>query len=144
MSYYNYSYHTSYAPSYAPRSYVRGWTPIYDPYADFCPTITDAGAGSGSRGIVAPTPAPIPAPGPAPAAPVLHPSASGGHIAPAPSEPKTDVKLAASKRYEELVRESLAKGHLWEDPDFPARDSSLFYSRSPGLRGIEWKRPHVS
>ncbi|KAG8248730.1 Calpain-1 catalytic subunit [Homalodisca vitripennis] len=36
--------------------------------------------------------------------------------------------------------ECLAEGKLWEDPEFEAVDSSIFFSRSPP-RPFEWKRP---
>lgn len=36
----------------------------------------------------------------------------------------------------------LSEKFLYEDPDFPAEDRSLMYSRSPPY-GIEWLRPHV-
>lgn len=32
---------------------------------------------------------------------------------------------------------------MFEDPDFPANDTSLYYSRTPPYR-FEWKRPAVS
>lgn len=32
---------------------------------------------------------------------------------------------------------------LWEDPEFPAVDKSLYYSKLPD-RHFEWKRPMVS
>jgi calpain len=37
----------------------------------------------------------------------------------------------------------LAEGTLFEDPDFLAEDSSIFYSKAPP-RPFEWKRPIVS
>ncbi|XP_076300875.1 calpain A isoform X4 [Lasioglossum baleicum] len=39
-----------------------------------------------------------------------------------------------------LRRECLATGSLFEDPEFPAADSSLYFSKRPD-RYIEWKRP---
>ncbi|XP_018348907.1 PREDICTED: calpain-A isoform X2 [Trachymyrmex septentrionalis] len=39
-----------------------------------------------------------------------------------------------------LRRECLATGRLFEDPEFPANDSSLYFSRRPD-RYIEWRRP---
>ncbi|XP_018306166.1 calpain-B isoform X4 [Mycetomoellerius zeteki] len=39
-----------------------------------------------------------------------------------------------------LRRECLETGRLFEDPEFPANDSSLYFSRRPD-RYIEWKRP---
>ncbi|XP_033480986.2 calpain-9 [Epinephelus lanceolatus] len=44
------------------------------------------------------------------------------------------------KSFEELRQECLQKGVLFEDPDFPATDSSLYYSQSVPVQ-IEWKRP---
>ncbi|KAJ8959424.1 hypothetical protein NQ318_022115 [Aromia moschata] len=37
--------------------------------------------------------------------------------------------------------ECLENGTLWEDPEFPAENSSLFFSQRPD-RYYEWKRPH--
>lgn len=47
------------------------------------------------------------------------------------------------KTYEEIRDQCLQEGRLFEDPDFPAVDSSIFYSRSPP-RPFVWKRPSVS
>uniref|UniRef100_A0A672G3W2 Calpain 9 n=1 Tax=Salarias fasciatus TaxID=181472 RepID=A0A672G3W2_SALFA len=44
------------------------------------------------------------------------------------------------KSFDELRRECLQNGVLFEDPDFPAADASLFYSQSTPVN-IEWKRP---
>ncbi|KAM7008983.1 calpain-9 [Tautogolabrus adspersus] len=44
------------------------------------------------------------------------------------------------KSFEELRQECLQRGVLFEDPDFPAVDSSLFFSQSCPVN-IEWKRP---
>ncbi|XP_064411925.1 calpain-9 [Latimeria chalumnae] len=46
----------------------------------------------------------------------------------------------SGKTYEELKRECLRRGQLFEDPDFPADDSSLFYSEKPSVP-FTWKRP---
>lgn len=43
----------------------------------------------------------------------------------------------------QLRDEHLSSGTLFEDPDFPANDSSLFFSRRPD-RHYEWLRPGVS
>lgn len=44
------------------------------------------------------------------------------------------------QKFEELKKQHRANGTLFEDPEFPATNASLFYSRqSPG--NIEWKRP---
>lgn len=42
-----------------------------------------------------------------------------------------------------LRDQCLSQGTLFEDPDFPANNSSLFYSKSPP-KPFEWKRPGVS
>uniref|UniRef100_A0A8C6PZ60 Calpain 9 n=1 Tax=Nothobranchius furzeri TaxID=105023 RepID=A0A8C6PZ60_NOTFU len=44
------------------------------------------------------------------------------------------------KTFEQLRQECLDKGVLFEDPDFPACDSSLYYSQSVPVQ-IQWKRP---
>ena len=43
--------------------------------------------------------------------------------------------------YENIVKSCTKDGCLWEDPDFPAENSSLGDSAA---KGIEWKRPKVS
>jgi len=47
------------------------------------------------------------------------------------------------KSFDEIKAQCLKEKKLFEDPDFPAVDSSIFYSRSPP-RPFEWKRPNVS
>ena len=47
------------------------------------------------------------------------------------------------KTFEQLRQECLQKKRLFEDPDFPACDSSLYYSQSVPIN-FEWKRPGVS
>ncbi|XP_029988510.1 calpain-9 [Sphaeramia orbicularis] len=44
------------------------------------------------------------------------------------------------KSFEQLRKECLQNGVLFEDPDFPATDSSLFFSQSAPIQ-FEWKRP---
>lgn len=44
------------------------------------------------------------------------------------------------KTYEQLRQECLRSGKLFEDPDFPAVDDSLFYSQKVPIN-FEWKRP---
>ncbi|KAM7419853.1 hypothetical protein PAMA_016792 [Pampus argenteus] len=44
------------------------------------------------------------------------------------------------KSFEQLRQECLQKGVLFEDPDFPATDSSLFFSESVPIQ-FEWRRP---
>ncbi|XP_009698582.1 PREDICTED: calpain-9 isoform X2 [Cariama cristata] len=47
---------------------------------------------------------------------------------------------SSGKAYEELKQECLRGGVLFEDPDFPACNSSLFFSEKPPIPFI-WKRP---
>jgi len=47
------------------------------------------------------------------------------------------------KSFAEIKKECLARGVLFEDPDFPAVDSSIFYSQRPP-RPFAWKRPPVT
>uniref|UniRef100_A0A8C3WW86 Calpain 9 n=1 Tax=Catagonus wagneri TaxID=51154 RepID=A0A8C3WW86_9CETA len=64
--------------------------------------------------------------------------------APGPQEPSTpkDARITHSsgQSFEELRRACLQKGVLFEDPDFPADGSSLFYSERPQIPFV-WKRP---
>jgi calpain len=45
--------------------------------------------------------------------------------------------------YEKIRDKCLANGELFEDPEFPAEDASVFFSRS-GRKNFQWLRPHVS
>lgn len=56
---------------------------------------------------------------------------------PAPGLPP--MKLAG-KTFDEIKAQCQKEGRLFEDPDFPAIDDSVFYSRRPP-RPFEWKRP---
>ncbi|XP_068532926.1 calpain-9 [Anas acuta] len=47
---------------------------------------------------------------------------------------------SSGKAYKELKQECLRRGSLFEDPDFPASDASLFFSEKPPVPFI-WKRP---
>jgi len=49
----------------------------------------------------------------------------------------------AGKSYQDIKQKCLEQGALWEDDEFPAVDSSIFYSRRPAKK-FEWKRPGVS
>ena len=50
----------------------------------------------------------------------------------------------APTTYEEIKADCLGSGTLWEDPDFPACDESLYYENPPSAPGeIEWLRPTV-
>ena len=44
--------------------------------------------------------------------------------------------------FDNIRSECLRRGTLFEDPNFLANDSSVYYSRAPPFR-IEWKRPGV-
>lgn len=44
--------------------------------------------------------------------------------------------------FDNIRSECLRRGRLYEDPEFLAHESSVYYSRSPSFR-IEWKRPSV-
>ncbi|XP_040206651.1 calpain-9 [Rana temporaria] len=58
-----------------------------------------------------------------------------------PSFPHTARTIHSSgKTYEQLKQECLQKGTLFEDLDFPAHDSSLFYNEKPNIPFV-WKRP---
>ncbi|XP_050684047.1 calpain-C [Leptidea sinapis] len=43
--------------------------------------------------------------------------------------------------YEKIKAMCLQKQQLWEDPDFPATQASVFYHQTPPFE-FEWKRPH--
>lgn len=47
------------------------------------------------------------------------------------------------KTFHERYKKCLEKKILYEDPDFPANDTSLFYSQKLPVK-FEWKRPPVS
>ncbi|XP_062350916.1 calpain-3 isoform X3 [Cinclus cinclus] len=53
------------------------------------------------------------------------------------NQPIISVK---EKTYEELHKKCLEKNILYEDPDFPPNESSLFYSQKSPVK-FEWKRP---
>ena len=44
--------------------------------------------------------------------------------------------------YEDLKKQCLSKKVLFEDPDFPTEDLSLYFSKKPP-RPFVWKRPKV-
>ncbi|XP_034969472.1 calpain-6 [Zootoca vivipara] len=52
----------------------------------------------------------------------------------------TAAKPFKDQNYYELKRQCLEEGKLFEDPEFPASDASLFYN-TPPLGKVEWKRP---
>lgn len=45
--------------------------------------------------------------------------------------------------YERIKRSCLKRGELWEDPEFPATQASVFYHQTPPFN-FQWKRPKVS
>jgi len=62
------------------------------------------------------------------------------------SRPQTESESSATmhgKSFDEVKALCLKEKKLYEDPDFPALDSSIFYSRSPP-RPFVWQRPPVS
>lgn len=44
--------------------------------------------------------------------------------------------------YERIKRACLKRGELWEDPEFPATQASVFYHQTPPFQ-FQWKRPKV-
>ena len=47
-----------------------------------------------------------------------------------------------NQRYSKLKSQCEKEGRLFVDPEFPADNKSLFFSRSPA-EPVEWKRPKV-
>ncbi|KAK0424719.1 hypothetical protein QR680_008809 [Steinernema hermaphroditum] len=56
-----------------------------------------------------------------------------------PTDP-TPVRPSVAVDFYELRDQCLSENRLFEDPDFPATNASLYFSRSPP-KFIEWKRP---
>uniref|UniRef100_A0A8D2QRZ8 Calpain 6 n=1 Tax=Zosterops lateralis melanops TaxID=1220523 RepID=A0A8D2QRZ8_ZOSLA len=52
----------------------------------------------------------------------------------------SSVKLFRDQSYQELKEQCLQQGRLFEDPEFPASDESLYYDSSAKGK-VEWKRP---
>lgn len=48
-----------------------------------------------------------------------------------------------NQRYDDLKRECIKDKKLFEDPEFPAVNTSLYYSK-PLPSSVQWKRPGVS
>uniref|UniRef100_A0A3P8VMT6 Calpain 9 n=1 Tax=Cynoglossus semilaevis TaxID=244447 RepID=A0A3P8VMT6_CYNSE len=69
----------------------------------------------------------------------LESSLSSGRTSGSKSIQAVDTQ-SDGKSYEQLRQECLQQGVLFEDQDFPATDSSLFFSQSVPVN-IEWKRP---
>lgn len=53
------------------------------------------------------------------------------------------VKAYEDQNYSALKRACLRRKVLFEDPNFPATDDSLYYKGTPGPT-VRWKRPKVS
>lgn len=53
------------------------------------------------------------------------------------------AKPYEGQNYSALKRACLRKKVLFEDPNFPATDDSLYYKGTPGPT-VRWKRPKVS
>ncbi|XP_056021335.1 calpain-B-like isoform X28 [Ostrea edulis] len=56
-------------------------------------------------------------------------------------EEKDLISGIRKQHYDEIREHCLAEEELFEDPEFPTEDSSIFYSQAPP-REFEWKRPH--
>ncbi|XP_074909990.1 calpain-6 isoform X1 [Buteo buteo] len=52
----------------------------------------------------------------------------------------SSVQLFRDQKYHELKGQCIQQRRLFEDPEFPASDESLFYQSAPP-RKVEWKRP---
>lgn len=73
---------------------------------------------------------------------VLHSLHKPIFILPIQKDMSSSVQLFRDQKYHELKRQCIQQGQLFEDPEFPASDESLFYQKVP--RGkVEWKRPKV-
>jgi len=60
-----------------------------------------------------------------------------------PKRPTGPPMKLEGKTYDEIKAQCLRENRLFEDPDFPAIDSSVFPNKRPP-RPFEWKRPGVS
>ena len=60
-----------------------------------------------------------------------------------PKSPISSGKQYKGSTYEELKGECLKDKTLFQDPDFPAVDSNIFYSQKPP-KSFQWMRPSVS
>jgi len=60
-----------------------------------------------------------------------------------PTRPTGPPMKLEGKTYDEIKAQCQRENRLFEDPDFPAVDSSVFPSKLPP-RPFEWKRPGVS
>ncbi|KAH1002167.1 hypothetical protein HUJ04_008280 [Dendroctonus ponderosae] len=53
-----------------------------------------------------------------------------------------NLSLLIMSEYEQIRKMCLKRGELWEDPDFPANQASVFYHQTPPFQ-FTWKRPKV-
>ncbi|XP_062596939.1 calpain-B-like isoform X9 [Saccostrea cucullata] len=60
---------------------------------------------------------------------------------PTRKEKKDPFSGVINQSYDSIKKKCLEEGCLFEDPEFEAEDSSIFFSRAPP-RPFEWKRPH--
>jgi len=67
---------------------------------------------------------------------------SSGHGGSEPSRPTGPPVKPEGKTYDEIKAQCLRENRLFEDPDFPAVDSSVFPSKLP-RQPLEWRRPGV-
>uniref|UniRef100_A0A914D6F2 Galectin n=1 Tax=Acrobeloides nanus TaxID=290746 RepID=A0A914D6F2_9BILA len=100
----------------------------------------------------APKPAPAAPPAPTKKEPAVPPApAKKEPAAPAPAKKEPAAPAPTPKKAPEPVlvvdspyiqkrKECLDKKKLFEDPEFPANDSSLYYTKTPG-KPIKWLRP---
>ena len=54
----------------------------------------------------------------------------------------TRVARITKQHYSDIRAECLEQGGLFEDPDFPATNRSIYYSYDPGVQ-FKWMRPTV-
>ncbi|NXL93231.1 CAN3 protein, partial [Alectura lathami] len=66
---------------------------------------------------------------------------TGGGIYSAIISRNQPIIKVKEKTYEELHKKCLEEGILYEDPEFPPNETSLFYSQKIPIK-FEWKRPH--
>lgn len=75
----------------------------------------------------------------------------GGDASPRPkiagrsqrSEKKNPFVGLKEQKYSDIKAKCQQEGILFEDPEFPAEDSTIFFTRAPP-RSFEWLRPRVS
>ncbi|KAK2490593.1 hypothetical protein MC885_014913, partial [Smutsia gigantea] len=72
--------------------------------------------------------------------PTLRPAALSGPPLPAVAAMFSCVKPYEDQNYSALKRACLRRKVLFEDPNFPATDDSLYYKGAPGPT-VRWKRP---